>query len=91
MLSMCKEYGTCLPAQKRGHDPNTPVRAIRRYDWWDQADYTESTLSELLEDPLIRRLMTSDGVDPGELRVLFADLSARLARDEALPGDLGQI
>jgi hypothetical protein len=51
----------------------------------------ESTLSELLEDPLIRRLMTSDGVDPGELRALLADLSARLARDEALPGDLGQI
>jgi len=91
MRSMCREYGACLPAQKRGHDPNTPVRASRRYDWWDQEDYTESTLSELLEDPLICRLMTSDGVDPGELRALFADLSARLARDEASPGDAGQI
>ena len=82
---MSKEYGSCLPAQKRGHDPNTPVRAIRRYDWWDQANYTEPTLPELLEDPVIRRLMTSDGVDPGELRALFADLSARLARDEGRP------
>jgi hypothetical protein len=76
---------------ERGHDPDTPVRAIRRYDWRDQEDYTESTLSELFEDPVIRRLMTSDGVDPGELRALFADLRARLARDEASPGDVGQI
>ena len=90
MRSMCREYGACLAAQKRGHDPHTPVRAIRRYDWWDQENYTESTLSELLEDPLIRRLMTSDGVDPGELRALFADLSARLARDEASRGDAGR-
>jgi hypothetical protein len=91
MRSMCREYSACLPAQKRGHDPHTPVRAIRRYDWWDQENYTGSTLSELLEDPLICRLMTSDGVDPGELRALFADLSARLARDEASPGDAGRI
>ena len=91
MLSMSKEYGSCLPAQKRGHDPNTPVRAIRRYDWWDQADYTESRLSELLEDPEIRRLITSDGVDPGELRALFADPSARLAWDEASPGEVRRI
>ena len=91
MRSMFREYGACLPAQKRGHDPNTPVRASRRYDWRDQEDYTESTLSELLEDPVIRRLMTSDGVDPGKLRALFADLSARLARDEASPGDAGRI
>jgi hypothetical protein len=83
MLSMSNEHGSCLPAQKHGHDPNTPVRAIRRYDWWDQANYTEPTLPELLEDPVIRRLMTSDGVDPGELRA--ADLSARLARDEGRP------
>jgi hypothetical protein len=88
---MCREYGACLPAQKRGNDPHTPVRAIRRYNWRDQENYTESTLSELLEDPVIRRLMTSDGVDPSELRALFVDLSARLARDAALPADVGQI
>lgn len=78
---MCKEYRACLPAQKRDHDPNTPVHAIRRYGWCDQTDFTESTLSELLEDPVIRQLMTSDGVDPAELCVLLADLSARLAGD----------
>ena len=36
---------------------------------------------------MIRRLMTSDGVDPGELRALLADLRGRLARDEASPGE----
>ena len=91
MLSMWREYGACLPAQKGGHDPNTPMRAIRRYDWWDQAGYTESTLSELLEDPVILRLMMNDGVDPGDVRALFADLIARPARDEASPGEAGRI
>jgi hypothetical protein len=85
MLSMCREYDACLPAQKR------PVRVIRRYDWWAQADYTEATFSELLEDPVIRQMMTSDGVDPGELRALFADLNARLAQNEVLPGEVGRI
>jgi hypothetical protein len=88
---MYREYRACLPDQKLGHDPDTSVGAIRRYDWYDQADFTESTLSELLEDPLIRRLMTSDGVDPGELRALLAHLSARRARGEASPGQAGRI
>jgi hypothetical protein len=62
------------------------VHASRRYDWWDQQDYIEATFSELLADPLIRQLMKSDGVDPGELRALFADLNTRLALDEVSPG-----
>ena len=51
--------------------------------------FTEPTLSELLEDPVIRRLMTSDGVDLRELRTLLTDLRVRLARDEASPGEPG--
>ena len=87
---MCREYRPCLPAQERGHDRDISVPAVRRYGGYDQADFAEATLSELLEDPLIRRLMTSDGVDPGELRALLADLSARRALDEASPGEAGR-
>ena len=88
---MCKEYRACLISQERGHDRDTPVHAIGRYGWYDQAAFTESTLDELLEDPVIRRLMTSDSVDLGELRALLADLSARLARDETSPVEMGGI
>ena len=38
---------------------------------------------------MIRRLMTSDGVDLRELRTLLTDLRVRLARDEASPGEPG--
>lgn len=87
---MCKEYRACFAGQERGRDRNTPERAIRRYGWYDQAAFTESTFVELLEDPVIRRLMTSDSVDPGELRALLADLSARLARGGPPPAEVNQ-
>ena len=86
---MCSEYRASLPSQERGRNRDTSVYEIRRRGWYDQADFTESTLPELLEDPVIRWLMTSDGVDPGELRALLADLRARLARGEASPGEAG--
>jgi hypothetical protein len=89
MRSMCREKSTSFPSIVRLPNRDTSVYEIRRRSWYDQADFTESTLPELLEDPVIRRLMTSDGVDPGELRALLADLSARLARDEASPGEAG--
>ena len=88
---MYKEYRACFAAQERGHDRNTPEPAIRRYGWYDQAAFTESTLAELLEDPVIRRLMTSDSVEPGELRALLADLSARLARGGTPPAEVRRI
>lgn len=51
-------------------------------DWYDRTGFTEPTLSELLEDPVIHLLMSSDGVDPVELRSLFADLHTRLVRNK---------
>jgi hypothetical protein len=89
MRSMCGEESTSFPSEVRVDNRDSPVCEIRRCGWYDQADFTESTLPELLEDPVIRRLMTSDGVDPRELRALLADLSARLARDELAPGEAG--
>lgn len=86
---MCREKSASFPSEVGVCNRDTSVYEIRRRGWYDQAGFTESTLPELLEDPVIRRLMTSDGVDPGELRVLLADLSARLARDEASPGGAG--
>ena len=62
-----------------------------RHGCYFQVDFTEPTLSQLLEDPVIRLLMSSDSVDPGELRALFADLRARLTRDETAPGEAGRI
>ena len=81
------EKSTSFPSEVPARNRDTSVYQIRRHSWYDQADFTESTLPELPEDPVIHRLLTSDGVDPGELRTLLADLSARLARDEASPGE----
>jgi hypothetical protein len=87
---MHREKSTSFPSEVRARNRDTSVYQIRRHSWYDQADFTESTLPELLEDPVIRGLMTSDGVDPGELRaLLLADLSARPARDEASRGEAG--
>ena len=41
---------------------------------------TEPTLPQLLNDPLTRLLMASDGVDPRELRELFAEIAGLRAR-----------
>jgi hypothetical protein len=89
MRSMCGKKSTSFPSEVRARNRDTSVYEIRRRSWYDQADFTEFTLPEPLEDPVIRRLMTSDGVDPGELRALLADLSARLARDEVSRGAAG--
>jgi hypothetical protein len=91
MRSMHREHRSCLPDQTHGHDPDTLVGTGRRCGWYDHADFIEATLSELFEDPLIRRLMTSDGVDPAELRALLAELGARRAQRAALPGQAGRI
>lgn len=40
---------------------------IRR---WEQ--YAEPTLSELLSDPIIKLVMTADGVDPREIEALMS-------------------
>jgi hypothetical protein len=88
---MCREYCASLLLHERGRNRDTSIYEIQRRGWYDLADFTESTLPELLEYPVIRRLMTSDGVDPGELRALLAKLSARLAQDEASPGEAGRI
>jgi hypothetical protein len=89
MRSMCREKSASFPSEVDVGNRDTSVYEIRRCGWYDQAGFTESTLPELLEDPVIRRLMTSDGVDSGELRTMLADLSARLARDGASPGEAG--
>jgi hypothetical protein len=91
MRSMCRENSASFPSEVGVGNRDTLVFEIPRCGWFDQADFTKSTLPELLEDPVIRRLMTSDGADPGELRALLGDLlSARLARDEASPREAGR-
>ncbi|ACJ00492.1 hypothetical protein [Rhodospirillum centenum] len=39
----------------------------------------EPTLSEMLDDPLVRLVMARDGVHPDEVRTLIAATTARLA------------
>ena len=56
------------------------VCTTRREDWCNQALLTEPTLPQLLNDPLTRLLMASDGVDPRELRELFAEIAGLRAR-----------
>jgi hypothetical protein len=46
----------------------------------DIDDGMEPTLSELLDDPLIRALMRSDGVDRASLESLMARTAAALDR-----------
>lgn len=45
---------------------------------WYYESIAEPTLSELLDDPLIRLLMISDRVDVPELRTRFAEIAALL-------------
>jgi|SRR6516225_1766857 len=54
--------------------------AIRRKDWCDQVFLTEPALPQLQNDPLIRLLMASDGVDPREVREVFAEIAGLRAR-----------
>jgi len=82
---MCREQSASFPSEVGVGNQDISVDEIRRCGWPDQA----GALSELLEDPVIRRLMTSDGVDLRELRTLLTDLRVRLARDEASPGEPG--
>ena len=86
---MRREQSASFPSEVGVRNRDISVDEIRRCSWPDQAGFTEPTLSELLEDPVIRRLMTSDGVDLRELRTLLTDLRARLARVEASPGEPG--
>jgi hypothetical protein len=46
----------------------------------DIDDGIEPTLGELLDDPLIRAVMRSDGVDRASLEALMARTAAALAR-----------
>ncbi|MFC7332485.1 hypothetical protein [Rhodocista pekingensis] len=43
----------------------------------------EPTLSEMLDDPLVRLVMARDGVRPDEVRTLIAATAARLAARSA--------
>lgn len=86
---MCGKKSTSFPSEVRVRNRDTSVYEIRRRSWYNQADFTEFTLPDLLEDPVIRRPMTSDGVDRSELRTLLADVSARPARDEVSRGEAG--
>ncbi len=44
--------------------------------------HCEPPLSQMLEDPLTRALMESDGVDPRELRELLSEARQRIAAAE---------
>jgi len=82
---MCSDYRASLPSQDHGCDRASRVCATPRPGWFDQANFADFSLPELLEDPMIRLLMSSDGVDSGELRALIADLRSRLADDRKAP------
>ena len=44
---------------------------------WDEDCRAELTLAELVDDPLVRLLMASDGVDPRRIRKIFGNLASR--------------
>ena len=46
----------------------------------DRSRVSEPTISELFEDPLIRVLMASDGVDPRWFRKFVMEVAKRQAR-----------
>jgi hypothetical protein len=48
--------------------------------WDDQPRVSDPTLRELFEDPLVRMLMASDGVDPRWLWNFLADIASRQMR-----------
>ena len=52
-------------------DAEMPVEKRARPGWFDDESFAESTLRELLDDPLIRTLMRSDGVTPDDVEALF--------------------
>jgi hypothetical protein len=41
--------------------------------------FPETTLGEMLADPIVRDLMAADGVDPSALRASLKELSSQLA------------
>ena len=47
-------------------------------------------LSQLLEDPLVRLVMRSDGVETGELRELMIEMRQRLRAAGRLMGPMAQ-
>jgi hypothetical protein len=59
----------------RQHDRVRPTCLTSWTCGFDQAGFPEPTLGELLEDPLIGLLMTSDRVEPGELAMLLATMA----------------
>lgn len=47
--------------------------------------HCEPPLSQMLEDPMTRAIMASDGVDPRELRDLLSEARQRIAEAEPRP------
>lgn len=63
---------TAEPGRDR-KEPHARSSALSR--WFDPTAFAELTLVQLLEDPLVRLLMSSDGVDPAQVRALFATMA----------------
>lgn len=63
-----------------GHHPRQGTARRPVKNW---ARDEEPPLAELLNDPLTRRLMASDGVKPEMLAGLVAEARARLLTDDA--------
>jgi hypothetical protein len=59
---------------------DVPVYPNRKPGWYDKSCFKEPTLRELLDDPTIRSLMVSDGVDPERLWELLLTIAQHLAR-----------
>jgi hypothetical protein len=59
------------------------VCVVRKPGRYDDSCFREPTLSELLEDPLIRSLMESDGVDLRAVRTLFSAVAHQLGERSA--------
>jgi hypothetical protein len=45
--------------------------------WFDPTAFAELSLEELLEDPLVRLLMSSGGAEPSELKAVLATMAKR--------------
>jgi hypothetical protein len=51
--------------------------------------HCEPPLSQMLEDPMTRAIMASDGVDPRELRDLLREARQRIAEADPRPSRPG--
>ncbi len=66
------------PARRASMNPLRRSSGSRAVDGARYAGSEEPTLNELLNDPIMQRLLDSDGIAPESLRAVLDDARARL-------------